>query len=226
MTRTVSAATTDDTGTSIHLVRINYWDGAAQQEVRLTDAPMDVSVTVGAVPETWVGAGILMSVANVTEGSDFDVSGLDIMFDGVNQTVIAIIMNNHFRNQPIEIWKAWFDNASGAVVGSPMLLFKGHQNEAYTIGESSTDAPDAVSVSTRAISLLSRVNSENVVLTNPVSHLNMLIRGGLSDTTANFWAIVPTIVGIDIYWGQATPTNKAPTTYTNTLEEYNRGAFD
>ena len=225
MTRTVPTATSDDTGTSIYLLRISYWDGT-DQEVLLTDAPIDVSVQVGASPETWTGTGLLMSVANVSEGSDLDVSGIDITFDGVDQTIIAILMNNQFRGQPIEVWKAWFDAGSGAVIGSPLLLFKGYQNEAYTIGESSTDNPDAVSVSTRATSRMSRVTAENVVLTNPVSHLNMLVRGGLTDTTANFWAIVPTIINKDVYWGKDTPTNKAAETYTNILEEYFKGAFD
>lgn len=224
MTRIVPTATSDDTGTSIYLLRIAYWDGAAQ-EVRLTDAPIDVSVQVDASPETWTGTGLLMSVANVSEGSDLDISGVDLIFDGVDQTVIAILMSNQFRGQPIEVWKAWFNASSGSVIGSPMLLFKGYQNEAYTIGETSTENPDAVSVSTRAISRMSRITAENVVLTNPVSHLNMLVRGGLTDTTANFWAIVPTIINKDVYWGQETPANKAPERYTNILEEYNRGAF-
>lgn len=224
MTRTVPSVTVDDVGVSVYLVRANYWDGAAQQEIRLTDAPVDLSVDVGSGAETWTGTGLLMSVSAVTEGSDFDISGVDITFDGVDQTIISVIMGNQFRGQPIEIYKVWYDIDTAAIVGSPLMLFKGYQNEAYAIGETNTDNPDSVAVSTRAISLMSRVENENAVLTNPVSHLNMLTRGGLADTTANFWTIVPSLVGQDVYWGQVNPRVAPP--YINKLEAYNDGAFD
>ena len=202
MTRTIGTnPVTADRGTTIFLMRINYWN-VTQQEVRLTDAPVDLTVDVGSGSEVWTGTGLLMNVSQVSEGADMDVSGIDITFDGVDQTVMGIILNNQFRGQPIEIYKAWYDTADGLIEGTPLLYFKGYQNEPYSLGETSTDNPDAVSVSTRAISLLTKTTAENVVLANPTSHFNMLQRFGTADTTANFWALVPTIVDIEVSWGE------------------------
>jgi len=74
----------------------------------------------------------------------------------------------------------------------------------YTVSETSTDEPNAVSVTTRATNRLTSLRNENVVLTNPTSHLNYLVRGGLSDTTANFWILVPEIDGLQQFWGEST----------------------
>lgn len=203
MARTIGTNTpTADRATTVYLVRLNYWN-TTTQEARFTDAPLDLSIDVGDGLETWVGSGLIISVSAVTEGSDLDVSGVDITFDGVDQTVIGIIMNNHFRHQPIEVYKAWFDPDSGAIEGTPVLYFKGYQMEPYSVGETSTDNPDAVSVSTRCTNLLTRTTSENTVMTNPQSHLNMLNRiPGNTDVTANFFIHIPTILDLDVYWGE------------------------
>jgi len=199
----LKTATESDSSYSIYLIRIGYWDGANVQEVLLTSAPIDLSVDVGGGAETWIGTGLLMNVSDITDSADMDASGVNIVFDGVNQTIIAILMGNQFRGQPIEIYKAWFDASDGAVLGSPALLFDGFQLDPYTISETSTDEPDAVSVTTRATNRLTSLRNENVVLTNPTSHLNYLVRGGLSDTTANFWILVPEIDGLQQFWGES-----------------------
>jgi hypothetical protein len=195
-------------------VRLNYWN-VTTQEVRFTNAPVDLSieVDVGNGLETWTGSGLVVNVSAVSEGSDLDVSGVDITFDGVNQTVIAIIMNNHFRHQPIEVYKAWYDPDAGTIEGTPVLYFKGYQMDAYSIGETSTDNPDAVSVSTRGTNLLTRTTAENTVMTNPQSHLNMLNRGGVMDTTANFFIHIPTILDLDVYWGEEKVNNRSNSPY-------------
>jgi hypothetical protein len=207
-------------------MRINYWDGAVQQEVRLTDAPVDLSVDVGGGTETWAGTGLLMHVSRVIEGDDMDATGVDITFDGVDQTVIAILMSNQFRGQPIEVYKVWYNEATGAVIGTPLTLFIGYQNDPYTIGETSTDNPDAVSVTTRGINRLTKVTAENVTLSNPYSHLGYLNRGGVADTTASFWIMVPEIMGLDINWGGPTPdgqkTRGNPPTKRDPDDDYER----
>jgi hypothetical protein len=201
----LKAATEAASGHSVYLVRMSYWDGAAQQEALFTDAPVDLSVDIGAGAETWVGTGLMTNVSDVTDGADMDEGGIDISFDGVNQTVIAILMQNQFRGQPVEIYKAWFNESDGSVAGTPALIFKGYQLDAYSIGETSTDNPDAVSVTTRATNRLTKLRNENLTLTNPQSHLNYLQRAGLADTTANFWTLVPEIIGTEQYWGKSNP---------------------
>ena len=42
-------------------------------------------------------------------------------------------------------------------------------------------------------------------MTNPVSHRNMFNRGGILDTTANFFVHIPTIIDLDVFWGENPP---------------------
>lgn len=199
-----------DTGHSVYLIRLEYRTGAgASEEVRLTNAPVDLSLEVesGLGAETWNG-GLLLNVAVVTESDDLDASGVDVTLDGVNQTIIAVLMDNHFRGQNATIYKGWYDPSAGTLLGSyPLLMFRGLQNEAYNVSETSTDLPDAVQVTTRVIGRVTRPGSENVVRTNPEAHLSYLVRGGLSDTTANFFIFTAQVAGLPVYWGQATPAN-------------------
>jgi hypothetical protein len=210
MPRTIAGATQTaidaDTGVAVYLIRLQYWDGAVTQEVRLTDAPMDLDVQVDATEGivTWTGTGLLMSVTAVSEGSDLDIGSVNLTFDGVNQTIISVIMGNQFRNQKAEIYKAWYDSATGAIQGSPITMFIGYQNEPYTIGETSTDDADAVSVSTTVISRVTKTTSENVVLTNMDSHFKYIQRAGLLDTTAEFFYYTPSLIGESITWGGRT----------------------
>ena len=143
-----------DTGHSVYLLRLQYRTAAgASAEARLTNAPVDLDVEVesGLGVETWVG-GLMLNVAVVTESDDLDASGVDLTLDGVNQTIIAVLMDNHFRGQNATVYKGWFDPDAGTLLGSyPLLMFRGLQNEAYNISETSTDLPDAVQVTTRVL---------------------------------------------------------------------------
>ncbi len=192
-----------------HLARIFYWDGGNEQEIRLTSAVTDLSIDVGdgAGPETWTGSGIFMSVSGVDESVDLDAPGMDIIFDGVDTTISAIIMGNDFRGRQITIWRVWIDPTTGLIKSpgtGPIQLFDGFQDEGYIIGETLTDNPDLVSVSTRAVGLMSRVVDESLVKTNVTSHNEMLERAGLSTGDTAMQNVVA-IAGVEIFWGRKGP---------------------
>jgi len=150
-------------------------------------------------------------VSEVAESPDLDSHGMDITFDGVDQTIISILMSNHTRGQRMWCWKAWYNVTTAALEGSAVRIFDGYQNERYTIGETSTDNPDAVQVTTRVVSRVTRVGDERTTVTNVVSHNEMLERSG--DSPANqdtFWVFVPSLVNKDVHWGKIVTTPGAP----------------
>lgn len=192
-----------------HLIRLKYWDGGAEQEIRLTDAvdTLDIDLNTGNNVETWQGTGLLFSIAMVEESSDLDAPGVDIVFDGVDQSIISIIMNNDFRGREAEVWRVWLDPALGTQVATanPVQLFSGLQNEAYTITESfNIDDPNAVVVGTRLVGSISRVSDQSNVLSSTISHNEMNERAGLA-TGDTFFQNIPVIDGVEIFWGRKGP---------------------
>lgn len=198
----------------VHLVELAYWDGATEQIVRLTDASQDLDLSVdgGATTPTWVGTGVFISIGDVDESSDLDAPGVDIVFDGVNQSIISVIANNQFRGRPIKLWRVWLDSETGEMAGpgvdpQPLAIFDGFQNEAYQIGESFTEEPEAVRVSTRAVGAISRLGKIRGVKTNTVSHNEMLESAGVA-TGDTFFGNVPGLQGKEIYWGRDEPGSR------------------
>ena len=189
----------------VHLIRLKYWDGAAEQEVRLTDAVSDLDIDINptSTVETWTGSGVLFSISSVAESADLDEPGVDLVFDGVDQAIISVIMNNNFRGRQIEVWRVWLDPALGTQVATakPIKLFDGFQNEQYSVSESFTFGPDAVQVATRAVGSVSRLNNRRNVLTNPISHNEMLDEASLV-TGDTFFQNVSAIQGREIFWGR------------------------
>lgn len=190
----------------VQLIRLKYWTGSVENEIRLCDASSDLDINVGAGLETWIGSGLLISISAVDESSDLDESGVDLAFDGVDQSIISIILNNHFRGREVEVWRVWLEPSTGKQqttpsVATPILMFKGFQNETYQIGESFTDNPDAVAVSTRIVGSISRVADQREVRSNMMSHNEMIENAGLTDGDT-FFQNVPRIDGVEIFWGR------------------------
>lgn len=217
MTRTIAGATQtaidSDTGVSVYLIRLQYGDGLGGiTDTRFTNATgtLNLDVGDGSGAQDFLGTGFIINVSEVTESGDLDADGMDITFDGVGQEIISIIMGNHFRGHKSWIYKAWYDTGAGTVLGSPVLLFDGYQNERYTIGETSTDLPDVVQVSTRMVSRVTRVGDEKIVVSNVTSHNELLERGGITPVNPDgFWRWVPSLMNKEVVWGNR-PISSVP----------------
>jgi hypothetical protein len=205
MPRTVSTGTTDSHSTVIDFVRAYYWTGSVESNIKLCTAAHDIDINIGSV-ETFVGTGILLTMSEVEETGDYDAVGVTITFDGVDQSVVALIMQNQFIGRKIEMWRAWFDDDTGLIIGTPLKLFDGVQNDPYTI-VSSQEFSDvgASTVSTRAVTKLTRVQYRSNVQSNESSHNEMIKRAG-GTTGDTFFQNVPSLNSRSIDWGgQATP---------------------
>lgn len=190
----------------VHLIRLKYWDGGAEQEIRLCDAVEDLSIDVGSGLETWTGSGLLLSISPVTESPDLDEPGVDISLDGVDTAIISIILGNDFRGRQVEIWRVWLEQLTGKQAtgpsATPLLIFDGLQNQPYRIAESFDDfGVSTVSVSTRAVGSVSTTSYNRSIATNPTSLNEMLERAGLT-TGDTFMQNVAALENLEIFWGR------------------------
>ncbi len=194
----------------VHLIRLKYWDGAAEQEVRLTDAVDDLSIDVGGGAETWTGSGLLLSISPVSESGDLDEPGVDIALDGVDTSIISIILGNDFRGRQVEIWRVWLEHLTGkqatSPTATPLLIFDGLQNAPYKFSETFSDDVSSVSVSTRAVGSISTIGYNRAISTNPTSHNEMLERAGLT-TDDTFFQNVSALENAEIFWGRDKPSD-------------------
>lgn len=201
MARTVSSGATADNSTVVNLIKLYYWDGDSEESVSLCDAAHDIDVDVGAGVETFIGSGLALSVSSIEESTDFAGMGVDVSLDGVDQSIITIVLSNQMRGRPMKIWKAWFNDSTGAIIGSPLLVFDGLQNEPYTITSSqNVDEPGTVTVGTRAITKLTRINFLRAVYSNVKSHNDMIERDG-GTTGDTFFHNVHKLNNRKIQWG-------------------------
>lgn len=125
MTRTLSAgiqSEVDSVSTTIvDLIELQYWDGAASQVTRFTTASYDIDADVGAGVVTFSGYGGFLGYGEVNETTDRRAAGMEISLDGVDQTIVAILLNNFFRGSTVKVWRAWMAHTENLIPESQDL---------------------------------------------------------------------------------------------------------
>lgn len=74
--------------------------------------------------ETWVGGGSLLSISQVKENSEIVAEKVDFGLNGVDSSVIAIALGEHYQGRSIELLLCFFDD-NGNVIQSPVSIYKG-----------------------------------------------------------------------------------------------------
>ena len=224
MTRGLSATLLSEIGaehnTSTHLLEFTYWDGAAQQTLYYTTASQDITTSgVTNIPDaTWIalgfpGGGSALALSEARETSRSASQGVTLRLDGVDQTIVSILLNNQFRGQPAKIYRLYLDESAGTPIGG-LLVWSGLQNDDYRIDESrpqDTDEPGTVTIQTKVVSFTAKMQESQPVATNTVSHNSMLDRAGLS-TGDTFFQNVTEITDREIFWGAEGPAEESRAT--------------
>jgi hypothetical protein len=185
-------------------------------EVFINTSSQDIvtSSVTGMPNATWVAIGAggsNLTVGTAIETSDSLAQSLQLNLDGVDQSIIAILGNNFFRGQPIDIWRAWLSRTTGQVSAN-FLLFSGLQNEEYTITEVRPEglgSRGTCDVTTRLVSRLAYMQYANSVLTNVDSHNKFLQRVGVNFEDRSF-KYVGSLVNRDVLWGVAGRSFRPP----------------
>lgn len=98
------------------------WFFAGTQSLWMTDAAVDLSWD----GHTWV-RNHLLGFSDITESMDLELPRATVTFSGVDQSGIAIILQNEFLNRPAKIYKALLTE-SLSVIADPLLLFYGRMD--------------------------------------------------------------------------------------------------
>lgn len=201
MSRTVSTGSSDSHSTVVDFLEATYWTGAVESTIRICTASQDIEITIDATPTTFTGAGIMLSMSEVEETGDYDATGVSITLDGVDQSIVAILMQNQFIGRSITVWRAWFDDDTGLIIGSPLKMFDGVQNDPYTVSSSQAYGEvGGATVTTRAVTKLTRVQYRSNVQSNVVSHNEMILRAG-GTTGDTFFQNVKRLRDRSVDWG-------------------------
>ncbi len=202
MARTLNSPIGDQRGEFTYLYEINHSGGI----IRVTNSSSDIV----ALTFTWLALGGSLIHDEAPDVADRKAQSVELSLFGVTQTIIAAIQANQFRGRLIKIYVVHFDPDTG-VIDTPDLIFQGRQNDDWKIIES-RDNEDVksgglVTVTTRISADLSSINSIQSIRCNVHNHEEFLRRSGVGAPDDKFFARVPTIMNLDIYWGTSTPSD-------------------
>lgn len=140
MSRTITAGVLTELGAGsswpIHLVDVTV----GSTIYYLTDAHR--GITWGG--HSYLAVGHLLGFSDIEEHVDIQVSSLTLNLSGVDQTWIALVLDNDFVDRPVSIYKAVLDY-DGNLVADPFLVFGGAINHAG-IAEDPDDGTCTVSI--------------------------------------------------------------------------------
>lgn len=123
MTRTVTAAAqtalTADNVPGLVFVELDFSSGF----VRATNAGHTVTWN----GYNWVGLGLLGGVDAVEERSEIPAKGITFRLAGVDSSVLAITLGEHYQGRSARVWFAPLDS-DHKVIADPVLVFSGRMD--------------------------------------------------------------------------------------------------
>lgn len=200
MTRTVSASDYNaQRAEFVYLYDLEYSGGW----VYLTNGAADI-VANG---NTYQAVGGALTHSAIEETEDARGQGVELYIDGVDQTIISTILSNNFRGRKARIYLMTVNPETGAVSGTPWMIFRGLQMSDYRISETRNPEGGTVTISTRLSSALGAVDLVRSVRSNPQSHNDMLARAGVVSPNDTLFYRVISLMNERIYWGVDGPAD-------------------
>lgn len=145
----------------VHLLQLEFESGT----VRLSTGAQDLLWD----GETWEAVGGALAVGGVEETADARGQGVDVDISGVDQTVLAALLNSQYRGRDARVYRAYLNPETGLLADDPFLLFKGLQLHPYTVEEETGRGGGTVRIRTRFAGYLS-VDRVRGIQTNTSSH--------------------------------------------------------
>lgn len=132
---TIAALQTDSFNMA-HLIQLDF-----STVLRLTEWSRNIS----ALSSTFVSSPHLVGIGDSSESTDIRANSIDLVMSGVEQTFIAIFLNNNYMDVRARIWKAVL-GANDAIVGAPFLVFDGRIS-GYNISDDSGSSEISIEMS-------------------------------------------------------------------------------
>ena len=99
----------------------------------LSNAPFDISLTSAQAaaialdevgPREFLAVGPFLQFSSIEESADFQITNLTVSLAGMRPQDLVLFLDNQYIDQPIKIWRCWFDGA-GSMIGNPVQIFDG-----------------------------------------------------------------------------------------------------
>lgn len=89
--------------------------------------------------KTWLGWGDLLAIDPINETQNLQANGVKFTLNGLNQTIVALALQEEYQNRPIRMWFGllWPEGSEQqGLVQDPYLIFKGRMDvlEAFSDG--------------------------------------------------------------------------------------------
>jgi hypothetical protein len=107
--------------------------------------------------DTFAGVGTFGTISTVEEGVDVASRGLALSLSGVPSGLVAGVLGDDYRGRPCTVWLGCFNEARSALLGDPMVVFRG-QMDTCEISDDGTLAAISLQVENR-LSLLRRART-------------------------------------------------------------------
>jgi len=138
MARGLSSAVKTELATGninpVHLVYIGF-----PTPVYLTDCSFNLTSSISGSSTTYTASGHLLRIAGVNEATSPAKNSLQINLSGVEQTYVAVVLNNNVIGDEVKIYKGFLNN-SNTLIADPFLIYYGTIDESNIIddGDSAT----------------------------------------------------------------------------------------
>tara|TARA_R100001510_G_scaffold31668_2_gene28312 strand:- start:2607 stop:3239 length:633 start_codon:yes stop_codon:yes gene_type:complete len=159
--------------------------------------------------ETYLGAGSLLTISEVTEGREVKSEGISIALSGMDKTVLSYALTENYQNRPITLFLGFLMGGSNEVAGT-ITLFKGRMVN-LTVNDSPQGSIINVDAENRLVDLERPSN-----LRYTAESQEFLFSG---DTGFNR---MQQLIDKQVTWGQETDN----TTNRTTSEDTNTGEFN
>lgn len=99
----------------------------------LSNAPFNISLTSAQAAaigldepgaREFLAVGPFLQFSSIEESADFQITNLTVSLAGMRPEDLVLFLENQYIDQPIKIWRCWFDG-DGIMVGNPVQIFDG-----------------------------------------------------------------------------------------------------
>lgn len=130
LTSTEQAQATAESLTAVTLVKLEFGSGTLYAN--------NSAVNISYDGQTWLGAGKLGAIAEVSESTDLAASNITLTLVGTDTTLMSAALNEDYRNRDATMYLAFLNNNNG-VIGTPSIIYRGKMDGmAAKIGEEVT----------------------------------------------------------------------------------------
>jgi len=92
--------------------------------VYLTNCSFDLVSSVSGSSQTYTASGHLRGITNVSESNQPTKNTLALSLSAVDQTYVAVALNENIINKEVKIWRGYLDT-SNSLIADPFLSYYG-----------------------------------------------------------------------------------------------------